>query len=71
MNEFNVLHKYRTLVDRGAAPELECRCGMRYIIEDSDGPVLFCMACWTARRLGAKEYDRIERVVREHFVDKD
>lgn len=69
---FVMFHRYNKLVRRQMVKPLECPvCSFGLItgLGENDELVLQCFQCDTTRTPGLATIDRVNAVVKEHFVD--
>jgi hypothetical protein len=69
---FTMFHRYNKLVRRQMVKPLECgACGsiLSTGLGEDDELVLNCFACDSTRVPGLATIDRVNAVVKEHFID--
>lgn len=72
LNQWQLIHTYDLLVDRGMARAVECPdCGTRMVPrikgDVDDGPWMWCCTCNAYSKPGSNFWNQITPVVKEHY----
>jgi len=73
MNNWEIIHKYRHLVDEGKAEELVCRCGAVQTVglDPNDEPMLRCLSCRTNVTPGIDFWDHLWAIILGDMNEND
>jgi len=66
MEEFEIINRYRRLMNRDAAPALLCTCGHDFTVRlgEGDKPTLKCYTCGVTQTVGVKMLMSMEHAIK-------